>query len=127
MPSLPAGRLMPPCNTNHLVGAGESMKFLTHKCLSESDLKLLAGTALIERMLGNRIIIKINNEDDNELTEFRKLFADEQMICDEIQDLYFFRNLSKKHSKQSIFEFLFADPKDMDKVLQNLTQLQLQL
>jgi hypothetical protein len=74
--------------------------------LSNSDMELLKGTLLLEKMVRNRVVIVTNNED-----------ISWKSLVDNISGLYHIKPLDKvKH----IYQLWFELPKDIEQFKKNL-------
>jgi len=74
--------------------------------LSNSDMELLKGTLLLEKMVRNRVVIITNNED-----------ISWKSLVDNISGLYHIKPLDKvKH----IYQLWFELPKDIEQFKKNL-------
>jgi len=74
--------------------------------LSASDMELLKGTQLLEKMVRNRVVIVTNNED-----------ISWKILVDNISGLYHIKPLDKvKH----IYQLWFELPKDVEQFEKNL-------
>jgi hypothetical protein len=74
--------------------------------LSNSDMELLKGTLLLEKMVRNRVVIITNNED-----------ISWKLLVDNISGLYHIKPLDKvKH----IYQLWFELPKDIEQFKKNL-------
>ncbi len=74
--------------------------------LSNSDMELLKGTLLLEKMVRNRVVIVTNNED-----------ISWKLLVDNISGLYHIKPLDKvKH----IYQLWFELPKDIEQFKKNL-------
>jgi hypothetical protein len=90
------------------------MKWLEHKELSESDLDFLVGSAMIEKLMRNKLVIKYHSGE--------KIATPSEMGLHECLGPYHMRQVG---GDRKIIEILFEHPGDLKAVQEHLTQYKL--
>ena len=93
------------------------MKWTRHKILSKDDMKLLAGTHVMQAMQRHRLVIKYD------INEKQPTF--EQMGLYTVEGLVFPSYMQQEQRGNDTLEILFENETDMDIVEQSLTQFKM--